>query len=73
MQDTKLKVVKSVFGGGLLLLAAFGFVERSSDDFLLSRHPVPLDQIESGGAGKDGIPAILKPICVASSEVSFLR
>lgn len=72
MLDTALQIFKRVSGGGLLLLAVFGFVGMSSDEFDLSRHTVPLDQIVSGGPGRDGIPAILKPIFVASAEASFL-
>ncbi|MGH7254764.1 MAG: DUF3179 domain-containing protein [Nitrospirales bacterium] len=38
----------------------------------LSRHSVPLNQIVSGGPGKDGIPAILNPRFLPAGEASFL-
>jgi hypothetical protein len=50
-----------------------GFFKSSSGDFDLSKHSVPLDQIVPGGPGKDGIPAILKPVFVPAREVSFLK
>jgi hypothetical protein len=58
-------------GAGLLLLAWHGLAERSTG-FDLSRHSVPLDQILSGGPGKDGIPAILNPLFVQAKDAGFL-
>ena len=55
------------------MAASVGFFKSSSGDFDLSKHSVPLDQIVSGGPGKDGIPAILKPAFVPAREVSFLK
>jgi len=52
---------------GLLL---FSGPARGSFD--LSIHSVPLDQIVSGGPGKDGIPAILKPVFIPGSQATFL-
>lgn len=40
--------------------------------FDLSKHSVPLDQIISGGPGKDGIPAILRPLFVRAPQAGFL-
>lgn len=45
----------------------------AADGFDLSKHSVPLAQIVSGGPGKDGIPAILKPVFVSAGEAAFLR
>jgi hypothetical protein len=55
------------------MAASVGFFKSSLSDFDLSKHSVPLDQIVSGGPGKDGIPAILKPVFVPVREVSFLK
>ncbi|WP_447980699.1 DUF3179 domain-containing protein [Candidatus Nitrospira bockiana] len=41
--------------------------------FDLSKHSVPLDQIVSGGPGKDGIPAILNPLFVRAQDAGFLH
>src|SRR3989338_3305926 len=60
-------------GAGILLAASVGFFKSSSGEFDLSKHSVPLDQIVSGGPGKDGIPAILKPVFAPAREVSFLK
>ncbi len=57
---------------GSLLGAAFWFSGGGKASFDLARHSVPLDQIVSGGPGKDGIPAILEPTFVHASEASFL-
>jgi Protein of unknown function (DUF3179) len=37
------------------------------------RHSVPLRQFQSGGPGKDGIPALDRPRFVGVAEASFLR
>lgn len=47
-------------------------VDESAVSFNLSTHSIPLDQIVSGGPGKDGIPAILRPSFVSASEATFL-
>jgi hypothetical protein len=52
---------------------SLGFSGRSSGEFDLSKHSVPLDQIVPGGPGKDGIPAILKPAFVPATEATFLK
>ncbi len=72
MKSVRRSVVIGLAAGGLLL-GALGFSMRSSGDFDLSKHSVPLDQIVSGGPGKDGIPAILKPVFVPVREASFLK
>ncbi len=64
--------VISVVGGSLLLFGWLGLGQRSSNEFDLSKHSVPLNQIESGGPGKDGIPAILNPRYVQASQATFL-
>lgn len=72
MNNTGFPFWKGFVGGAILLVCLMGFAGRSSDDFDLSKHSVPLDQIVSGGPGKDGIPAILKPVFIPSSEATFL-
>ena len=72
MNYTGFQFWKGFLGGTILLVCLLGFVGRSSDDFDLSRHNIPLDQIVSGGPGKDGIPAILKPVFIPASEATFL-
>ncbi|MGH7253469.1 MAG: DUF3179 domain-containing protein, partial [Nitrospiraceae bacterium] len=57
-----------IFVAGWLL-----FAEKAVGGFDLSKHSVPLDQIISGGPGKDGIPAILKPVFVPASKAVFLN
>ncbi len=59
-------------GTSLLALAWWSLAVPPSDQFDLSRHSVPLDQIVSGGPGKDGIPAILKPLFVRAPQATFL-
>jgi hypothetical protein len=61
-----------VVGVSLLLFGLLGFGQRASNQFNLSKHSVPLDQIVSGGPGKDGIPAILKPPYVQADQATFL-
>lgn len=41
--------------------------------FDFSRHSIPLNQIVAGGPGKDGIPAIVKPVFVSASAADFLK
>ncbi len=73
MQPVKRTVVIGLAAGGLLL-GSLGLSGRpSSGEFDLSKHSVPLDQIVPGGPGKDGIPALLKPVFVPAREVSFLK
>ena len=72
MKSARRSVVIGLAAGGLLL-GALGFSMRSSGEFDLSKHSVPLDQIVSGGPGKDGIPAILKPVFVPARETGFLK
>ncbi len=41
--------------------------------FDLSNSSIPVDEILSGGPGKDGIPAIDKPIFVAQDKANFIK
>jgi Protein of unknown function (DUF3179) len=38
-----------------------------------ARHSVPLREFQSGGPGKDGIPALDRPRFLPAAEVGFLR
>jgi len=60
-------------GTGAIVAGSLGFSGRSSGDFDLTKHSVPLNEIVPGGPGKDGIPAILKPIFVRAMEATFLK
>ena len=48
--------------GGLMLMG-----------FDLSRHNIPIDEIQSGGPPKDGIPALLNPKFVSVEKAGFLK
>jgi hypothetical protein len=48
-----------------------GLTNGFTTDF--SKRSVPLDEFQSGGPGKDGIPAIDEPRFVAADEVDFLE
>lgn len=41
--------------------------------FDFSKHSVPLDEIKSGGPGKDDIPAIISPEFVPAARADFLK
>ncbi len=57
----------------MLVFAGSWVAGRVGDEFDLSNRSVPLEQIESGGPGKDGIPAILNPHFVRATQASFLK
>lgn len=62
-----------VGAGGILILTAWlGLGKSPTTHFDLTTHNVPLSQIVDGGPGKDGIPAILNPRFVSTSEATFL-
>lgn len=61
-----------VAGVSLLLFGLHGLGQGSSNQFDLSKHSVPLDQIVDGGPGKDGIPALLTPQFGSVPEAAFL-
>lgn len=68
----KLVLAIGLVGAGGLVCAWFSLAARPSGEFDLSKHSVPLDQIVSGGPGKDGIPAILHPLFVRAPHANFL-
>jgi len=64
--------------GGMFFLAWLGLAGRPSNEFALSnefdlsKHSVPLDQIMLGGPGKDGIPALFNPLFIHATDAAFL-
>ena len=60
----------------LLLVTMLVFLpfcaQQSLDSNLSDTWLIPEGEVEDGGPGKDGIPAISNPIFIAASEVSFL-
>ena len=68
-----LKGAAIISAGIFLALSLMSFSGRSSSEFDLSQHSVPLKELRSGGPPKDGIPAILNPIFVQAKMASFLH
>ncbi|OLQ72827.1 hypothetical protein BIT28_06475 [Photobacterium proteolyticum] len=58
---------------GLIFTLPLSMHAASLNGFTLDRLTVPVEQILSGGPGKDGIPAILKPNFVSASKAHFLK
>lgn len=56
----------------LWLLTIVSFASAFSNGFDLSIHAIPIEEIQSGGPPKDGIPAILNPKFVQGKESRFL-
>jgi hypothetical protein len=42
-------------------------------DWDFTNHVIPLDEIESGGPPKDGIPALTNPAYVSAEQARFMR
>ncbi|MBW2475239.1 MAG: DUF3179 domain-containing protein [Deltaproteobacteria bacterium] len=42
-------------------------------DWDFKKHTIPLDEIESGGPPKDGIPALTTPKYVSAGQAEFMR
>jgi hypothetical protein len=42
-------------------------------DWNFTKHTIPLDEIESGGPPKDGIPALINPKYVSAEQAKFMR
>lgn len=42
-------------------------------DWDFTKHTIPLDEIESGGPPKDGIPALTNPKYVSAGQAEFMR
>ncbi|PSU35801.1 DUF3179 domain-containing protein [Photobacterium lutimaris] len=57
---------------GLIFTLPLSMQAASLNGFNLSNASVPIEQIMSGGPGKDGIPAILHPHFVSAKQASFM-
>ena len=42
-------------------------------DWDFTKHAIPLDEIESGGPPKDGIPSLTSPKYLAAEQAEFMR
>jgi len=63
----------AAFAIATLLAGALATTATADDEFDLSRHSVPLEEILSGGPPKDGIPALLSPQFVSAAAATWLR
>ena len=54
-----------------LSLMAFAAPAIAGWDF--SKHAIPIEQIQSGGPPRDGIPALNRPAYVAGNKAGFMR
>lgn len=54
----------------LLILLFFPLCAAADWDF--SRHSIPLEEIQSGGPPKDGIPALIAPKYVPAAKADFM-
>jgi hypothetical protein len=67
---TTLTAVRAgVIGTALMVIAAVS--ADASWDFSEAR--IPVDQIQSGGPPRDGIPALIAPKMIPASEAGFLK
>lgn len=55
---------------GAMMLAAF-FLAVAGFDF--TKHSIPVDEIISGGPGKDGIPSLTEPEFISPDQAEYLR
>ncbi|PSW22066.1 DUF3179 domain-containing protein [Photobacterium sanctipauli] len=58
---------------GLIFTLPLGMQAASLNGFSLERSTIPAHEILSGGPGKDGIPALLKPKFVTAKNANFLN
>ncbi len=54
------------------LIAALALPATALSDWDYSRHSIDIDQIQSGGPPKDGIPALFEPKTLPAKWVDFL-
>ena len=60
--------------GSVLMIPLFDLQAAvKMNGFDLTHRNIPLGEIQSGGPGKNGIPALLKPQFIPAKEVSFLK
>jgi hypothetical protein len=59
------------FSTALMLLLLFPLCAAA--DWNFSRYSIPLDEIQSGGPPRDGIPALSEPKYAAAAKADFMR
>lgn len=57
----------------LVSLCLFWAWNTNAANWDYSQHAIPLDEIQSGGPPKDGIPALNKPEYIAADEADYMR
>ena len=55
------------------LFLFFLFLSTPALAWDFEKHSIPLDEIQSGGPPKDGIPALTAPKYVPAAEADFMR
>jgi hypothetical protein len=63
-------MTKKLFAFSLLLLL-LPIIAWAEWDF--SKHSIPLDEIQSGGPPRDGIPALSEPKYIAAAKADFMQ
>lgn len=66
-----MKIINRRFSTALMLLLFFPLCAAADWDY--SKHSIPLDEIQSGGPPKDGIPALTEPKYVPAAKADFMR
>jgi hypothetical protein len=59
--------------GLFFVLATVSFLIGAGNGFDFSKHSIPIEEIQSGGPPKDGIPALTNPRFVPRERAAFLR
>jgi hypothetical protein len=67
----KIRLLFIVMMPVMVVISAGGLASAASG-FDLSRHSIPIDEIESGGPAKDAIPALTSPVFVGADQAFFL-
>ncbi|MCW8328846.1 DUF3179 domain-containing protein [Photobacterium sp. SDRW27] len=67
-----MKILLTLFYG-LIFTLPLGMHAASLNGFNLDRLTIPIEQVLSGGPGRDGIPAIIKPRFVDGKDADFLK
>ncbi len=57
----------------LLTLCVVAFLGMNHDNWDFNKHAIPLEEIESGGPPKDGIPALFDPKYVTAKNATFMQ
>ncbi len=68
--------MKTPFAGATVLAAALLLVmlpEAQALDWDFTKAEIPVDEIQSGGPPRDGIPALFAPAMVPAAEAGFLE